>query len=148
MKLATLLRGLAFLSPWLIGFLAFTLMPIALSLYYSFCDYSLLQPPLFTGLDELPHAARTTRSSGRRCGNTLVYAAAGAAAGDARGAGLAMLLNAKIRGQAVYRTIIFLPSLVPAVASAMLWLWLFNAEARADQHRAARASASTTRPAG
>jgi multiple sugar transport system permease protein len=43
-------RGLAFLSPWLIGFLGFTAFPIALSLYYSFCDYSLLQPPLFKGL--------------------------------------------------------------------------------------------------
>jgi multiple sugar transport system permease protein len=42
--------------------------------------------------------------------------------------GMALLLNAPIRGQAVYRTIIFLPSLVPAVASAMLWLWLFNAK--------------------
>ena len=46
-----LFRGLAFLSPWLVGFFAFTLVPVALSLYYSFTDYTLLQPPLFTGLD-------------------------------------------------------------------------------------------------
>jgi len=44
-----MVRGLAFLSPWLIGFAVFTLVPVLLSLYYSFCDYSLLQPPLFTG---------------------------------------------------------------------------------------------------
>ncbi len=41
---------------------------------------------------------------------------------------LALLLNVKIRGQAIYRTLIFLPSLIPAVASAMLWLWLFNSK--------------------
>src|ERR1700679_1392875 len=39
-----------------------------------------------------------------------------------------MLLNVKIRGQAIYRTLIFLPSLIPAVASAMLWLWMFNSK--------------------
>jgi multiple sugar transport system permease protein len=41
--------------------------------------------------------------------------------------GLSMLLNVKMPGQAIFRTIIFLPSLAPVVASAMLWLWLFNA---------------------
>src|SRR5213593_4158958 len=50
-ELRALLRGLAFLSPWLVGFIAFTLVPIALSLYYSFCRYSLLQPPLFKGAE-------------------------------------------------------------------------------------------------
>src|SRR3954462_12672011 len=44
-------KGLAFLSPWLIGFTAFTLLPIGLSLYYSFCDFSLLQRPVFRGLE-------------------------------------------------------------------------------------------------
>src|SRR5262249_34699013 len=44
-------RGLAFLSPWLLGFLAFTLLPIGLLLYYSLCDYSLLQPPLYLGVE-------------------------------------------------------------------------------------------------
>jgi multiple sugar transport system permease protein len=42
--------------------------------------------------------------------------------------GLALMLNVKIKGQSVYRTIIFLPTLVPAVASAMLWMWLFNSK--------------------
>jgi len=40
------LKGYAFISPWLIGFFAFTLLPVVLSFYYSLCSYSLLQPPV------------------------------------------------------------------------------------------------------
>jgi multiple sugar transport system permease protein len=60
--------------------------------------------------------------------NTFYYAMMALPAGMLVSLGLALLLNADIRGQAIYRTIIFLPSLVPTVASAMLWLWLFNAK--------------------
>ena len=50
-ELHALIRGLAFLSPWLIGFIAFTAIPVGLSLYYSFCDYSVLQAPVWSGLE-------------------------------------------------------------------------------------------------
>jgi len=121
------LRGLAFLSPWLVGFFVFTLVPIALSLYYSFCDYSLLQPPLYKGLANYnflihdPVFWQVMR-------NTAVYSVLALPLGMLVALGAAMLLNIKIRGQTLYRTLIFLPSLVPTVASAMLWLWLFNAK--------------------
>lgn len=119
-------RGLAFLSPWLIGFLAFTIVPVALSLYYSFCHYSLLQAPLFKGLDNYRNLARDP-VFWKVLGNTGIYALMALPLGMLVALGLAMLLNSKIRGVSIYRTIIFLPSLVPTVASAMLWLWLFNA---------------------
>lgn len=45
------LKGMAFISPWVVGFLAFTLVPVGISFYLSFCDYSGLQPPLFRGLE-------------------------------------------------------------------------------------------------
>lgn len=120
-------KGLAFCSPWIIGFLTFTLVPVALSLYYSFCDYSLLQPPAYIGtanyrelfLDPVFRKSLT---------NTLYYALMALPASMMVSLGLALLLDAKIRGQTIYRTIIFLPSLVPTVASAMLWMWLFNAK--------------------
>jgi multiple sugar transport system permease protein len=120
-------NGLGFLSPWLVGFLLFTLTPVALSFYYSLCDYSLLQQPHFIGganyrlLMEDPIFWKALV-------NTGLYALMALPAGMLVSLGLALLLNAPIRGQAVYRTIIFLPSLVPTVASAMLWLWLFNAK--------------------
>jgi multiple sugar transport system permease protein len=60
--------------------------------------------------------------------NTGYYALMALPAGMLVSLGLALLLNADVKGQAIYRTIFFLPSLVPAVASAMLWLWLFNAK--------------------
>lgn len=123
----SLALGLAFLSPWLVGFLVFTLVPIALSLYYSFCDYSLLQPPLFTGLDNYRTLA-TDPVFWTALANTAVYGLMALPAGMLAALSVAMLLNAKIRGVSIYRTIVFLPSLVPAVASAMLWLWLFNSK--------------------
>ncbi len=120
-------KGLAFLSPWLIGFLVFTLLPVALSLYYSFCDYSLLQSPAYIGTENYRQLAADPIFL-KSLKNTLIYALMALPAGLMVSLGLAMLLNQKVPGQAAYRTIIFLPSLVPTVASAMLWLWLFNAK--------------------
>jgi len=122
-----LVRGLAFLSPWLIGFLVFTVVPVCLSLYYSFCDYSLLQPPLFKGLANY-RMLRHDPVFRKVLGNTVVYGLLALPLGMLAALGVAMLLNSKIRGVSIYRTIVFLPSLVPAVASAMLWLWLFNSK--------------------
>ena len=59
--------------------------------------------------------------------------------------GLALILNLGVRGQSIYRTVIFLPTLVPMVASAMLWMWLFNARLGPDQLAAAARSASKVR---
>lgn len=122
---ANLAKGLIFLCPWLIGLALFTAIPIALSLYYSFCEYSLLQKPVWIGLAnyrELLHDTLFWRS----LWNTIYYALLALPAGLGISLLLAILLNCPIRGQSIYRTIIFLPSLVPVVASAMVWLWLFN----------------------
>lgn len=119
------LKGYAFISPWIVGFLAFTLVPVALSLYYSFCDYSLLQPPIFRGLENYRTlAVDPVFWQGMR--NTFYYASLSLPLCLVMALVAALLLNSDIRAQTVYRTIIFLPSIVPAVASAMIWLWLFN----------------------
>lgn len=120
-------KALMFLGPWLVGFCVFTALPVALSFYYSFCRYSLLKPPVFIGAqnyrdlmqDEVFWEAML---------NTLHYALLALPAGLVVSLALAMLLNVNIPGRALWRTIIFLPSLVPIVASAMLWMWLFNAK--------------------
>ncbi|MDF2440208.1 MAG: multiple sugar transport system permease protein [Abditibacteriota bacterium] len=124
---AQLGKGLGFLSPWLIGFFAFTLIPVGLSFYYSLCEYSLLQKPLYIGLDNY-RQLWADPIFWKALTNTFYYALMALPSGMMVSLGLALLLNADIRGQAIYRTIIFLPSLVPTVASAMLWLWLFNAK--------------------
>ena len=122
-----LFKGLGFVSPWMVGFTLFLLMPIGLSLFLSMCDWSLSQQsaPRFIGLAnyvDLMHDGifwKVLR-------NTLVYAAIALPSGLMVSLGLALLLNTQVPGQPVFRTILFLPSLVPAVASAMLWMWLFK----------------------
>lgn len=124
------LKGLAFISPWAIGFCIFTAVPVGLSLYFSFCDFSQTsqrRPPQYIGLANYREMVgdkilwQTVR-------NTAYFAILSLPLGLVAALAVAMLLNAKIRGLSFYRTIIFLPSLVPAVAAAMLWLWLFNSK--------------------
>ena len=126
-ELRNLVKGLAFLSPWMIGFAAFTAIPIGLSAYFSLCNYPLLQPPVFVGAQnytDLVHDGVFWQS----LWNTLYYALLALPLGMAIAIGAALLLNSKIRGLSIYRTLIFLPSLTPAVAGAMIWLWLFNSK--------------------
>jgi multiple sugar transport system permease protein len=123
-----LFKGLAFVSPWMVGFVVFTAIPIGLSFYYSFCDYSLTRPsrgPLWIGLDNYNQMIHDT-VFWKSLGNTLYYASMALPAGLLVSLGLALMLNSNIRGQTIYRTVIFLPSLVPTIASAMIWLWMFN----------------------
>jgi len=120
-----LVKGLAFVSPWLIGFCIFTAMPVAMSFYYSLCDFSLLKEPLFIGARNYKLLA-ADEVFWKALKNTVIYALLAIPSAMAVSLGLAMLLNVKIRCQAIYRTLIFLPSLMPIVASSMLWLWLFN----------------------
>ncbi|MBM3459794.1 MAG: sugar ABC transporter permease, partial [Armatimonadetes bacterium] len=120
-----LLTGLAFISPWIVGFIVFLAYPIGASFYYSLTDFSVLQPPRFVGLanyqellgDDVFRQALV---------NTLFYAAGAIPLGILVALSLAMLLNTGVRGMAVFRTVFFLPSLVPSVALAILWMWIFN----------------------
>src|SRR5205814_8270156 len=96
-----------------------------LSLYFSFTEYSLLKPPVFIGLENYRELLRD-QWFWNALSVTGRYALMALPAGMCVSLGLAILLNQPIRSQAIYRTIIFLPSLVPVAASAMIWFWLFN----------------------
>lgn len=120
------LKAMAFLAPWLAGFCVFLLLPILLSLYFSFCDYNLLQEPVWIGGRNYADLARDGLFW-KSLGNTAWFAVMALPAGLLVSLGLALLLNVQTPGQSLYRTIVFLPSLVPIVASAVLWMWLFNA---------------------
>jgi len=121
-----LFKGLAFISPWIAGFLIFTAIPVGMSIYYSFCDVSLIYPkPVYVGFQNFAMLAHdpifwiTLR-------NTFYFALLTLPTGLILALGLALLLNSNVRGQQIYRAIIFLPSLVPTVAAAVLWLWLYS----------------------
>jgi len=118
-------NGLLFIAPWIVGFLAFTLYPICSSLFFSFCDYSVLERPVWIGAEnytELAHDDVFWIS----LKNTAYYAVFALSFGLILSISIALLLNTKVRGMAFYRTIFFLPSIVPAVATAILWLWILN----------------------
>ncbi len=121
------LAGMTFAAPYIVGVALFLIFPLAMSLYYSFCNYSMLQPPLWIGWANYRHLL-TDHAFHTALVNTILYAAISVPFTLALSLLLAILLNQPIRGQAIYRTIVFLPSLVPLVASALIWQWLFNAD--------------------
>ncbi len=123
------LVGLLFTSPWLIGSLAFMFLPMAMSLYYSFTDYPLLEPPLWVGLDNYKRLWSDDVFV-RALTNTAVFALISIPLTTIIALVLAALLNARVLGRMkkFYQVAIFIPTLVPLVASAMVWSWLFNAE--------------------
>jgi multiple sugar transport system permease protein len=119
--------GYIFSSPWIIGFFVFMAYPLIASIYFSFCDYSVLKPPVWVGIDNYK-ALWGDDLFWTALKNTLLYAVIALPAGMATAVILAMLLNAKVKGMAAYRTIFFIPSLVPQVSLAILWSWVLNSE--------------------
>ena len=119
--------GLLFISPWIIGFGVFMAAPIVMSLYYSFTDYPLLEPPIWIGLDNYARMA-TDPIFWKAMWNTTFYAALAIPFGTLLALVVAWMLNQQVKGQAIFRSAVFLPSLVPLVASSMIWMWLFNGE--------------------
>jgi multiple sugar transport system permease protein len=120
-------NALLFLSPWIAGFAVFLLYPIVSSLYFSFCDYSVLEPAVWIGTENYRDLARDD-IFWTSLWNTGYYALASLPLGMLVALALAILLNSKVRGLAFYRTIFFLPSILPVVAMSILWLWIFNGQ--------------------
>ncbi len=119
--------GLLFISPWLMGFLLLILFPFAASFYWSLCQYDLLSPPRFVGLENYQRLASEAVNGGRfgqAIWNTGYFALLSVPLSIFVGVSLAVMLSWKVRGQAIYRTLFFLPSVVPVVAASVLWMWL------------------------
>jgi multiple sugar transport system permease protein len=119
------LVGYAFVSPWLIGFFVFTLYPFLASIYFSLTRYDIVTPPRFVGLANyrfLAHDGMLWHSLGL----TFVYALVAVPLGIAAGVGLALLLNVEVRGIGLYRTIFYIPSIVPTVATTLVFIWILN----------------------
>jgi multiple sugar transport system permease protein len=117
--------GIVCALPWIGGFVVFGGGPMLFSLLMSLCDYDILNPPRFVGLNNYAWMLTQDNLFGLALWNTL-YMAIGVPAGMAASLAMAMLLNVKIRGIAVWRTFFYLPSIVPMVAASVLWIWIFN----------------------
>jgi multiple sugar transport system permease protein len=120
------LVGWLFVLPWFLGFAVFTAGPMVASGFLAFTDWNLVGELEFVGLQNWqkmftddPLVLKSLRVS-------AVFAMTSVPLQAAISLGLAVLLNQKIRGLSIYRTVIFLPSLISGVALAMLWRWLFS----------------------
>ncbi len=120
--------GMAFLSPWLIGFLLFTLYPMGMSLIYSFTEYHPRRPLVWNDFQNYANMF-SDDLFWKSLTNTLYMVAVGVPVTLVASFLCAVLLNLKVRGQSIYRVIYFLPSIVPTVASTLLWLWILNPQA-------------------
>ena len=117
--------AMLFISPWFIGLALFTLYPMLASLYYSFTEYHPIKPTEWVGLQNYA-TMLTDKLFWKSLANTLYMVAIGVPLILLASFSCAVLLNLKVRGQSIYRVIYFLPSVVPVIASTMLWLWILN----------------------
>lgn len=120
--------GYLFLTPWLIGFFGLFLGPGLASLYLSLTKYDVLSSPEFLGVANYVKMFTEDDLFWPSLWRTFYYAGVGVPLGVMGSMFLSILLNNKLRGISVYRTLFFMPSLVPIVASVVLWKWLLNAD--------------------
>jgi multiple sugar transport system permease protein len=118
--------GLLFISPWLVGFLGLTLYPAIASLYYSFTNLKILQEPKWIGADNYAALVKDPLFW-KSLGNTLYLTIVGVPLAVIVALGIALLLNRKgVRGIGIFRTIFYLPVVIPGVAAGILFLFLLN----------------------
>jgi ABC-type sugar transport system permease subunit/ABC-type glycerol-3-phosphate transport system substrate-binding protein len=112
-------------SPWIFGFICFTGGPILFSLVISFCDYDSINPARFIGTSNYANMLGHDPLFWKSFGNTL-YMIIGVLGGMSLSLGIALLLNQNVKGLAVWRSIFYIPSVVPLVAASILWIWILN----------------------
>ena len=134
MRRRRLAIGIVFIGPWLVGFCVLQLYPFLASLYWSFTSYDLLSAPRWVGLRNYGQLAGGDPLFVTCLWNTLCYTAMAVPLSILASLGLALLLNRPLAGRAVYRTLFFLPSVVPAVAAAAVWMWLLEPDHGAVNH--------------
>lgn len=120
--------GLALVTPWVLGFLIWTAYPIAASLYYSFTEYNVFQPPQWVGLENYRRILTNDPSFWPSLRLTLLYGAISLPLGLAGSLGVAILLSRQVKGVGGWRTLYYLPAVIPAVAVILLWRWLLGTD--------------------
>ena len=135
-KLGTLERktelvGWLFISPWFIGFIALALGPMVMSMLLSLTRWTAMAPTTearFVGFGNYKQLFSFDHDFGPSLRVTIYYAMMIVPLSQIAALGVAMLMNASVRGINLFRTIYYLPTLVGAVAMATIWLWLYNAD--------------------
>lgn len=120
-----LVRGLLFVSPWLVGLLWFYVYPFFASLYYSFHNTTPFATGEFIGLENY-RLLLGDPLFWKSLGNTFYFTGAAVVLGNIFALSLALLLSQNLRGMTFYRTIFYLPSIVPFVAVSVIWIWILH----------------------
>jgi multiple sugar transport system permease protein len=121
------ITGYIFIGPFILGFLFWFLIPALVAAYLTFHKWNLISPPVYVGLDNIeklfndPLLLQSLKA-------TFLYTFLSVPLSLLISFFLAMLINREFKGVAIFRTIYYLPSIVPAIANALLWAWMFNTE--------------------
>jgi multiple sugar transport system permease protein len=116
-----------FISPWVLGFLALTLGPMLASLFFSFTQYDVLNEARWVGIKNYADMVGADRDRVFKAfGNAIYLAAIGVPLGLMTGLAVALLLNTAQKGMRFYRTLFYIPAIVPTIASAVLWTWVLT----------------------
>lgn len=117
--------GWLFASPWLLGFLLFTVGPMIASAFFAFTEYDVLTQPKWVGWANFDKALTNDPKVGQALKVTSIYAVVSVPLQILLGLCVALLLNTRIRGLQFYRTVYYLPSVLSGVAVALLWRWIY-----------------------
>lgn len=121
------IAGYIFISPFILGVLLWVLIPALTAIWLVFHDWNLITPASYTGLDNVARLGGD-RLFWQALKVTLIYTVFSVPLSLVISFCLAMLINQPLRGIALFRTIFYLPSIMPVVAAAVLWAWIFNTE--------------------
>jgi multiple sugar transport system permease protein len=119
--------GYIFIAPFILGFILWFLTPALVAANLTFQRWNLISPPTYVGFANIEHLFNDPLLV-QSLKSTFIYTILSVPMGLLFAFFLALLINARVRGIAIFRTIYFLPSIVPAVANAVLWAWLLNTE--------------------
>ena len=117
--------GWLFASPWLLGFLLFTVGPMLASAFFAFTEYDVLTQPKWVGWANFDKALTDDPKVGQALKVTSIYAVVSVPLQILLGLCVALMLNTRIRGLQFYRTVYYLPSVLSGVAVALLWRWIY-----------------------
>ena len=121
-------EGRLFVLPWIVGFVVFTAGPMLYSLYLAFTDFDVLSPPKWVGVVNFVHALTGDNLFWTSLFNTAYYVIIAVPLYLSASFLVALAVNRPVRGINIYRTLYYLPSITPAVASSILWLMLFQSD--------------------
>lgn len=122
------LAGYVCILPWILGFVCFVAGPIVASLIISFMKWDIVTPSKWAGLSNYTKIFTNDPDFIQSMKVTVVYAAVTLPLGLVLGLAISLLLNMKIRGMNIYRTLFYVPAVLPGVAVTLLWVWIFNPE--------------------